>query len=69
MLDAIHSLGMIHGDVRLENILIGKDGNVWFIDFETASPADSIESVETREAMFQSDREALMGCFRSVRPL
>lgn len=33
--DAIHSLHVIHGDVRSENILIGKDGtSVWIVDFE-----------------------------------
>jgi RIO-like serine/threonine protein kinase len=67
-LDAIHGLGIIHGDVRLENIIIGEGGNVWFIDFETALLADSIVSDETREEMIQWDRDALTGCFRSVRP-
>jgi tRNA A-37 threonylcarbamoyl transferase component Bud32 len=33
--DAIHSLNVIHGDVRAENILIHKDGkSVWIVDFE-----------------------------------
>lgn len=60
---------MIHGDVRLENILIGKDGTVWFLDFETALAAESVDSAQTREAMFQEDRNLLNGCFNSVRPL
>jgi tRNA A-37 threonylcarbamoyl transferase component Bud32 len=35
MYDAIHSLDVIHGDVRAENILIHKDGKtVWIVDFE-----------------------------------
>ena len=35
--DAIHSLSVIHGDVRAENILVGKDAkSVWLIDFEDA---------------------------------
>ena len=35
MYDAIHSLDVIHGDVRAENILIHKDGkSVWMVDFE-----------------------------------
>jgi thiamine kinase-like enzyme len=56
---------MIHGDVRLENILIGKDETVWFLDFETAL---AVDSAQTREAMFQEDRNLLKGCFSSVRP-
>jgi thiamine kinase-like enzyme len=66
-LNAIHALGVIHGDIRLDNILIGKDGKVWFIDFETAFPADSIVSNESREKMFQLDRDALAGCLNNVR--
>jgi RIO-like serine/threonine protein kinase len=58
---------MVHGDIRLDNILVDKDGNPWFIDFETAFLADSIESIETREAMFKLDREDLSGCFQSVQ--
>jgi RIO-like serine/threonine protein kinase len=32
--DEIHNLGILHGDVRPENILVGVDGGVWVIDFE-----------------------------------
>ena len=32
--DRIHSLGILHGDIRPENILVGTDGDVWIIDFE-----------------------------------
>jgi len=32
--DRIHSLGVLHGDLRPENILVGPDGDVWIIDFE-----------------------------------
>jgi thiamine kinase-like enzyme len=67
-LAAIHDLGMIHGDVRLENILIGKAETVWFLDFETAFLADSIALAEARKAMFQEDESRLNGCFNSVRP-
>ena len=59
---------MIHGDIRLENILIGKDETVWFLDFETAFLADSIELAEAREGMFQEDRSFLNGCFNDVQP-
>ena len=35
--DAIHSLNVIHGDVRPGNILVAESGNAaWIIDFEFA---------------------------------
>jgi RIO-like serine/threonine protein kinase len=34
---AIHALGVVHGDVRADNILVGKDESVWIIDFEFAA--------------------------------
>jgi serine/threonine protein kinase len=36
-MDAIHSLGVIHNDIRAANILIGEDRkSVWMVDFESA---------------------------------
>jgi RIO-like serine/threonine protein kinase len=32
--EAIHSFNVIHGDVRAENVLVGKDDKVWIVDFE-----------------------------------
>ena len=35
--DLIHSLDVVHGDIRPENILIADDGyKVWIVDFEFA---------------------------------
>ena len=34
--EEIHALGVIHGDVRSENIIISQEGKVWIIDFEFA---------------------------------
>jgi predicted Ser/Thr protein kinase len=39
-LKAIHDHGVLHNDVREENILIGDNGNVYIIDFGMASRAD-----------------------------
>jgi serine/threonine protein kinase len=46
MYDAIHSLNVIHGDVRAENILIHKDGkSVWMVDFELSeSTSEDIDA-------------------------
>jgi RIO-like serine/threonine protein kinase len=35
--DAIHRLGVIHGDVRKENVLILEDESVRIVDFENSS--------------------------------
>lgn len=32
--NAIHSQGVCHGDVKRENIIIGRSESVWIIDFE-----------------------------------
>jgi serine/threonine protein kinase len=34
--DAIHSLGVIHGDIRAANILVENNGAIWIVDFELA---------------------------------
>ena len=65
-LTAIHGLGVIHGDVRLGNILVGNDGTVWFIDFESSIFAESIESAEARASRFCSDRDALTSCLKTI---
>ena len=34
---AVHSHGIIHGDIRADNILVGRNGqSVWIVDFEFA---------------------------------
>jgi RIO-like serine/threonine protein kinase len=33
---AIHGSGVVHGDVRADNILVSEDGKVWIVDFEFA---------------------------------
>jgi serine/threonine protein kinase len=39
--NAIHSLGVLHGDVRPDNILVAEDGDaVWIVDFEFAEIID-----------------------------
>jgi tRNA A-37 threonylcarbamoyl transferase component Bud32 len=65
-LTAIHKLGVIHGDIRLANILVGKDGTVWFIDFEASIFSESIKLAETRESMFQCERDTLIRCLKRI---
>ena len=50
--DAIHALGVVHGDIRAENILVTEDGNsAWIIDFEYSEilPVEEIDSRSTSE--------------------
>ena len=42
--DAIHALGVLHGDIRAENILVENDGKVWIIDFEFSLLLDEDEA-------------------------
>ena len=47
---AIHDLGMIHGDIRKQNILVLEDESVRLIDFENSSTAsDEMIRVEQGE--------------------
>lgn len=34
---ALHARGVTHGDLHRENILLGEDGSVWFLDWATAN--------------------------------
>src|SRR5436305_1056272 len=40
-LEAIHKHGVLHNDIREENILINDNDDVYLIDFEMASQADT----------------------------
>ena len=42
-LEAIHKHGILHNDIREENILINDNGNVYLIDFGMASREDIIK--------------------------
>ncbi|CAI2191331.1 12176_t:CDS:1, partial [Funneliformis geosporum] len=40
-LEAIHKHGILHNDIREENILINNNGDVYLIDFGMASREDA----------------------------
>ena|SRR5579871_6240528 len=54
--NAIHSLEVIHGDVRAENILIGRDGkSVWLIDFEFSDILSGDSNVDVQSKISQEN--------------
>jgi len=63
--NAIHSLGVIHGDVRNENILVAEGGSrVWIIDFERSSILDDSFDKATS---IQSEVDAVKYLFKEVK--
>ena len=54
--DLIHSLGVIHGDIRAENILIA-DEAAWIIDFELAEIME--EGDEQKESKISEESAAV----------
>lgn len=49
-LEYLHGRGIVHGDLKLENILLGADGHVLLSDFGLARPYD-------KTSVFQSTPE------------
>ena len=64
--DIIHSLGVIHGDIRPDNILVGDDERIWIIDFESSLLLDSVQSAGERGVMLQIESEALTSCLKKI---
>ena len=62
--DAIHALGVLHCDVRTQNILIGKNDQVWIIDFEFSL---KVEQNAKREDRFAEEREHVVQLLTDVR--
>lgn len=36
ILEQLHSKGIVHGDIKPENIILGNDGKIWLIDFDAS---------------------------------
>jgi serine/threonine protein kinase len=52
---AIHSLGVIHGDIREENILISENGDAaWIIDFEFTEIVNVKDDVKMAEMFHET---------------
>jgi serine/threonine protein kinase len=56
----IHEHGVVHHDVRPDNILVSESGNsVWIIDFECAGDGD--------ESSYEHEREVVTDLMNKVR--
>jgi len=63
--EKIHNLNVIHGDVRMANILIAENGNkVWIIDFDYG---EIIEDQREREYLISAEMEAVREMLRDAR--
>lgn len=51
--EKIHALGVVHGDIRKENVMVREDESVWIIDFDL-----SVHEGVTEE-MIKADKGAL----------
>lgn len=63
---AIHSLGVYHGDVRAENILVAKDGKTtWVIDFEFAEIVTTANDLD--HPTIQLENRIVAGLLRDIK--
>ena len=60
-LDAIHTAGWVHGDVKPDNVIVGPRGHVTLIDFGFASRVHSVPSHVYRGTPDYSAPETLAG--------
>jgi RIO-like serine/threonine protein kinase len=60
-IDAIHGLGVIHGDIRKENVLVLEDESIRFIDFENSAVLDMDKDI------FRGDRAEVDVMFDTLK--
>lgn len=58
-IDKIHALGVLHGDIRRENILVDEYGKVWVIDFGFARMNPNAEDLAEEQWQLERCLQAL----------
>lgn len=58
-LDSIQKCGIIHADIKLENIMVAEDGRVVFIDWNLAGPPGHARSGYTTPVYKEEDDESI----------
>jgi len=59
IIDAIHDRGIIHNDIKKENILVDENGRVYLIDFGFAT----LNSCEDAQ---QDEKDRMLMCIESL---
>ena len=59
IVDAIHDRGIIHNDIKKENILVDENGRVYLIDFGFAT----LNSCEDAQ---QDEKDRMLMCIESL---
>jgi serine/threonine protein kinase len=63
--EAIHSLGVLHGDIRAENILVAEGGNAaWIVDFEFA---EIINEDDAKKSKLLEETEAVRELLKEIK--
>ncbi len=65
-LDALHSDGWVHGDVKPENVIVGPRGHVTLVDLGFASRVHSVPNHHYRGTPAYSAPEALSGAMAAM---
>ena len=58
-IDAIHDRGVLHNDIKKENMLVDSDGTVYLIDFGFAT-------IDCSKTELESERYLLQKCLESL---
>ncbi|QDQ40860.1 protein kinase family protein [Legionella geestiana] len=55
LVESLHQLRYVHGDISLDNFVLGKDGKLFLIDFETARKIKPSNTEAVRLKLFSMD--------------